>query len=260
VVDEGMALATRVHATEKGRDPRDYDLFAYGGAGPLHACAMARILGIRRVVVPAAAGVLAATGLQTAIPMVSLVQTRILLLSDWDDRLVGGIFGQLEARARQALEGFASDGLVIERAADVRFRGQGFEVGVALPEEVEPGDLIARFERRYETLYGSLPPAGAPEVVSWRLTASLLQAAHAPIVPRGWPASNGSPAAPAARQAWFDHGGWVDAAVHRHAELHPDQEIGGPAIVHQTESTIVIGPRDTARIDDFGNCWITIGE
>jgi N-methylhydantoinase A len=115
-----------------------------------------------------------------------------------------------------------------------------------------------RFERRYEALYGSLPPAGAPEVVSWRLTAWLPRPVQAPLAPMGWPL-DGRSGAPNSRMAWFDKAGWVEAAVVRHSELRSGTELHGPAIIHQAESTIVIGPEDAARIDDFGNCWITLG-
>jgi N-methylhydantoinase A len=258
VVDEAMALAVRVHATEKGKDPRDYELFAFGGAGPAHACSIARILGMSSVIVPAAAGVLSATGLHVAPPMVSLVQTRLMLVSEWDRDAVETVFDGLARRATAALGSFDSERLVFERAADVRFRGQGFEVEVALPDDVTPEQLVARFRRRYQELYGSLPTTSEPEVVSWRLTALLPGEPQRPLTPRDWPVrSTGDRIS--SRQAWFEATGWLETVVFHHSDLQPDQVIEGPAIVQQDESTTVIGPADSLRIDEFGHCRIAVG-
>jgi N-methylhydantoinase A len=258
VVEDSMALATRIHATEHGKDPSDYALFAFGGAGPLHACAIARMLRMTSVVVPAAAGVFAASGLHVARPMVSLVQTRFLRLSDWERVTVAGIFDGLSARAADALRSFAEEGeLLGEKAADVRFRGQGFEVEVLVPESLEAAELERRFYERYLALYGSLPPTSEPEIVSWRYTAFAPLEEQEPSVPLNWPA--GTRAAGAARTMWFPETGVDVARAYRHRDLNPDQLIEGPAVVHQDESTLVIGPRDQARLDQFGNCHITLG-
>jgi N-methylhydantoinase A len=258
VVEDSMALATRIHATEQGKDPSDYTLFAFGGAGPLHACAIARILRMTTVIVPAAAGVFAASGLHLARPMVSLVQTRFLRLSEWEQQTVAEIFARLGARAADALRNFADEGeLVAEKAADVRFRGQGFEIEVAVPESLEASELESRFHQRYQALYGSLPPTSEPEIVSWRYTAYAPSEKQEPPVPPDWP--RGVRATDASRPMWFPETGFEVARAHRHRDLGPDQLIEGPAVVHQDGSTVVIGPLDRARLDQFGNCHISLG-
>jgi N-methylhydantoinase A len=258
VVDESMALAARVHATEKGRDPREYALFAFGGAGPMHACAIARVLEIGSVIVPAAAGVLSATGLHAAMPMVSLVQSRLMAVSEWSEETVERVFAELGARAASALEAFESHGVIYEKSADVRFRGQGFEVEVRLPDAVEAEDLVQRFALRYQALYGSLPPTDELEVVSWRMTAyAPRQRWHPPV--RSGRGARAARAKESRRKAWFPDGGWLEARVLLHADLPPDLVVEGPAIVHQDESTIVVGPADSVRVDELGHCWIAIG-
>jgi N-methylhydantoinase A len=258
VVEDSMALATRIHATEQGKDPSDYTLFAFGGAGPLHACAIARILQMNTVIVPAAAGVFAASGLHLARPMVSLVQTRLLRLSDWEPETVADILAGLGARAADALRNFADETeLLAEKAADVRFRGQGFEVEVVVPESLESAELERRFRQRYQALYGSLPPISEPEVVSWRYTAYAPVEQQEPQAPPSL--SPASPATNSSRPIWFPESGFEMARAHRHRDLGPDQLIEGPAVVHQDESTVVIGPRDRARLDQFGNCLISLG-
>ena len=135
VVNESMAAAMRSHVAERNRDPRNYTMFAFGGAGPVHAVAVARKVGIPEVIVPLGAGVTSALGLLTAPMAVDLVQSFPALLSDvkWDS--VERILVDLERRARVAitLDDVEPDGIAVERAVDMRYVGQAHEISVRLP-------------------------------------------------------------------------------------------------------------------------------
>ena len=150
VVNESMAAAMRSHVAERNRDPRNYTLFAFGGAGPVHAVAVARKVGIPEVIVPLGAGVTSALGLLTAPMAVDLVQSSPALLSDvkWDN--VGRILADLERRARAAitLDDVEPDAITVEQAVDMRYLGQAHEVRVLLPVAVTDPESREHFDGR----------------------------------------------------------------------------------------------------------------
>lgn len=130
-----MAAATRMHLAEKGKDPRAYTLFAFGGAGPVHAYALAKLLKMRRIIVPMGAGVISALGFLVAAPAVDEVRGYVSSLDrvDWD--YVNGIYAEMEASARALLLGAGGDAreISLRWSADMRYLGQGFEITVDIP-------------------------------------------------------------------------------------------------------------------------------
>jgi N-methylhydantoinase A len=257
VVEDTMATAMRIHATEKGRDPRRYTLFAFGGAAAVHAARVARLLGVRRLVVPWSAGVLAAAGLHVAPPAVDLVRTLIMRTSEWRADVVDRVYAELAAKAREELGELARDGISWRRSADIRYRGQGFDIEVELPEHPAPEEVAASFVQRYEEIYGSRP-TGEPEVISWRLRATA--AWREPTISR----SSQRPAAAdpepvGSRRAWFEETGRIDVPVYRHLTLPSGFAFRGPAILQQPESTSVLGPDDRGHIDELGHLHVEVG-
>ncbi len=266
VVEESMAAAMRIHATERGRDPRDYTVFAFGGAAPVHAASVARRLGARRVVIPGSAGVLAASGLQVASPTVDVSRTRIMPLSTWDPAVVREIVDDLRERGLVELGELTGAQPRFVLSADMRFANQGFEIEVDLGQvdqhgralaALDVGEVDQRFRERYEQIRGSIPPASEAEVVSWRLAAT--GAWDEPRLAGRSPIRDAdSDAAPRQRSAWFTGTGFVDVPVVRHLALEPGSRWEGPLIVQQPESTVVIGPGDVLRVDDDINLHLEI--
>jgi N-methylhydantoinase A len=212
VVNAEMARALRVVSVERGIDPRGLALVAFGGAGPLHACALAEELGMERVLVPLASGMLSALGLAAA-----------ELRRDY----VGGSFEEMEAAAARDLPG-----AVMRRLVDARYRGQSHELTV--DAETWQDRLPEAHERRYGFVLDS-----EPEIVTRRLLATL--ARPRPILQR--PASSASSDS---RRAHLD-GEWLDLSVHA-----PGSAVTGPAIVELPGSTCLVRPGWAGEPDDAG--------
>ena len=261
VVNENMAAAMRGHVAERNRDPRNYTLFAFGGAGPVHAVAVARKVGISEVIVPLGAGVTSALGLLTAPMAVDLVQSAPSLLSDVDWGAVADLLDDVEQRARASisLDDVPPDAITVERAVDMRYVGQAHEITVHLPvESTDPGigdALRAAFNETYRSLYSVLNDSFDIEVLNWRVRVSgpasdlWLGSGQDPEVgerdPRPiWEASSGS---------------FLDAPVHWQGSMAVGATHKGPMIVEQRETTAVIGATDTAYVDVVGNLVIEVG-
>lgn len=136
IVNESMAAATRMHLAEKGKDPRHFTLMAFGGAGPVHAYALAKLLKVKRIIVPMGAGVISALGFLVAIPEVDDVRGYATSLNTVDWNRVAGLYEPMENRARQLLQkaGEGMEEATVTRFADMRYMGQGFEIAVPLPD------------------------------------------------------------------------------------------------------------------------------
>ena len=155
VVNENMAAATRMHAAEKGQDPRRFALIAFGGAGPVHAYGLARLLKLRRIICPFGAGVTSALGMLVAAPSTDLVRSYVSRIANIDWNHLNGLFAEMEGEARALLVEAGADPaeLTIMRTADMRYVGQGFEISVPLADgPLGPGsrpDLDERFLATY---------------------------------------------------------------------------------------------------------------
>jgi N-methylhydantoinase A len=256
LVVENMAAATRMHLAEKGRDPRAYTLMAFGGAGPVHAYALAKRLKVPRIVVPVGAGVMSALGFLVAAPAVDEVRGYPAALTsiDWDK--VASLYADMQTRARRLLP--PSDELLVTRSADMRYVGQGFQVSVPLPDDV-PGpaheDRIRdAFVTTYQEVFGRVIRDGEPEFVSWRLSASV-PAAAVNLAYRP------SPTAPGRRRrpVLFATLGAIEVDVYDRYALAPGTTIAGPALFEERETSCSVGPDCTVTIDAHLNLIIDIG-
>jgi len=239
VANAEMSRALRVISVERGLDPRDFALVAFGGAGGLHACALAEELGMRTVLVPRASGVLSALGL--AISDVRRDYSRTLLgaLDELDRDAVDEAFAALEARARDDL-GDPS----LRRRADLRYRRQAFELTV----EADDLDALAeRFGAAHERRYGYRMDDEPVELVNLRLVGTV--AVDKPELREDDPPGGGED--PSAREANLD-GEWVETTVLDRAALARGSNVEGPAIVEFAEATCLVRPRWKGRIDDVG--------
>jgi N-methylhydantoinase A len=253
VVNESMAAATRMHVAEKGRDPRRYSLIAFGGAGPVHAYGLARLLKLKRIVCPFGAGVTSALGFLVAAPAIDLVRSRVARLEQVDWLLVERLFGEMETEARTLLteSGAEPDRITVRRTADMRYVGQGFEVSVPLPEGLlGPSRLLAlrqAFEATYRGLFERHVDDVPVEAMSWRLSAT----APVPNVALrfgGQPVTARDPGK-GTRPVYFPETGLAPCPVLDRYGLRPGMEIRGPAVIEERESTTVVGPDARATVD-----------
>ncbi len=227
VADAEMTRALRVISIERGLDPREFALAAYGGAGPLHACSLAEELGMTTVLVPRAAGVLSALGLAVAGQRRDYVAPFRGLLD----------FAALEAQAERELPGSSTVRLV-----DARYRGQSFELTV--PAESWEAAFHALHERRFGFRIDDAPV----ELVHLRVVAS--RAVDAPSLAE--PAGDGTGALRARRRAYLG-GEWLDLPVLDREGLGAGSEVDGPAIVELAGSTCLVRERWSGRIDEAGS-------
>jgi len=254
VVETQMEKAIRVISVERGHDPRDFTLVAFGGGGPLHACSLARALRIPRVLVPALPGALSAVGILLADTVRDF--SRTVMMPGEAIESVGEIFGELSAEG--AAE-FAAVGLkgVAERSLDLRYRGQGYELNVAYdPKAAELS--IKAFHELHRQRYG-FADAGRPvEIVNVRVR---MIAASEPYEPERRTAAvgDGSAAWSAQREVWFE-GGWRPTRLYKRELLATGDEIAGPAMITEYTAATLVPPGCAARVDGLGNLVIEIGE
>lgn len=257
VVNEQMAQAARAHLAERGRDPRRLPLFAFGGAGPVHASHLARILRLPAVIAPLGAGVGSTFGLLAAPLAFDFVRSAPARLDALDWAAVSVLVQGMaeEGRALLARAGVPSEAVTVRVSADMRYAGQGHEVEVPLPDGVldtrSAAALTAAFERAYRERYGRAGPAVPVEVVNWRLTASGPVpdlAVRFPLEAAAGRARKGT------RRCFFpEAGGFVETPVLDRYVLRPGDRFTGPAVVEERESTLVVGPGAHARVDEHLN-------
>jgi N-methylhydantoinase A len=264
IVNENMAGALRLVSVQRGHDPREFALVAYGGAGPLHANALASLMGSFPVIVPPAPGLLCAIGDLVADFRDEFAQTYIRLLADASGAEVAEILDGLGTRATEWLEGegIPADARSVLYSADMRYHRQGYEIPVALgPDEVRSdglGDLEERFNGLHEQLYGFRMPGTACEIVNLRAVG--YGAVPKPELPVGKAGdADASGAIVDEHQVVFE-GKRVATKVYDRSKLQPGASLDGPAIVTEFDSTTVVLPGHRAEVDVNYNLLITPNE
>jgi N-methylhydantoinase A len=261
IVNENMAGALRLVSVQRGHDPRDFALVAYGGAAPLHANAVAKLMGSFPVIVPPAPGLLCAIGDLVADFRDEFAQTYIRLLDDAGGAEVAGILDALGTRAREWLEGegIEEDARRISYVADMRYHRQGYEIPVALdPGEVRAdglADLGERFNGLHEQLYGFRMPGTASEIVNLRAVG--FGVVPAPELRSGVVSGPDASAAVVDEHDVIFDGQSVPTRIYDRAKLEPGAAISGPAIVTEFDSTTVVLPGHQAAVDTNYNILIT---
>jgi N-methylhydantoinase A len=258
-----MAGAIRMVSVARGHDPRDFTLFAFGGAGPLHASALARELGLPRVLVPARPGITNALGCVVADLRHDFVNTLNQPVSGLDEAAVRAVFAAHveEGRALIAQEAVKPEEIRVRHSADMQFVGQTHIVNVPLPSaNVDRATLQALFEKAYFARFKVELPEIRANLVN--LNTSVIGVRPAVdlsrlIDPAGRVDSLGA-ALNETRPVWFD-GGWRDTPVYAREKLPLDAVLEGPAILEQMDCTTVLEPGDRARSDADGNIVIEVG-
>jgi N-methylhydantoinase A len=253
LVNEDMASAARVHAAERGHDATGLPLFAFGGAGPVHAFGVAAALGTRTVIVPAAAGVMSSVGVLAAPLATDAVRSRPEVVDDETLARAEPLFAELEEEgaAILAASGVAAGDLTHERSIDMRYVGQGFEVSVPVSRGE---DLNRAFEAAYVRAHGRTGPDVPIEAISWRV----LTRGPDPDLRLVAPATGDGDAGKGTRDVWFDDR-YVPTPIHDRYRLRPGTRIEGPAIVEERESTTVVGRGATARVAPDGGLIVEVG-
>ena len=251
IVNVNMMGALRVVSVERGQDPRDFALLAFGGAGPLHGVEVAQQLGIKRVIIPGHPGLLSALGLLEADARTDLSLTRIVEAKA--ESLPALTEGLRELAQRSAAwlvqEGLRDANAVVERVIDMRYLGQSFEIGIAHSTESLHGPdlaaLVEHFHTQHEALNGYASREHPVEVVTLRCAVVVPRGLSAALAARQTAAPHRSvhhPRAMAQREVWFESTGLVDTPVYDRTALAPGARFEGPAIVAQMDATSLIPP------------------
>jgi N-methylhydantoinase A len=258
-----MIRAIKSVSSERGRDPREYALFAFGGNGPLFAAGMAAALGMKHIVVPPSPGLFSAFGLLYAVVEHHYSQTFRGLLRTVDLAAVGAAWSRMEeeARAQLAAEGFTDRRARIRRNANLHYHGQTFELTVPVPDgpldQGAVGAIEEAFGREHERTYGHRAGADEPvELVTISVVAQGISEGSA--VPQRLSASRAeADERPAPRRAYFGpQTGWLDTPVLRRSDLSSPRQ--GPLIIEEYDATCLVPPGARAARDPFGNMRIDI--
>ncbi|MDQ2715989.1 MAG: hydantoinase/oxoprolinase family protein [Chloroflexota bacterium] len=260
VVNANMEAAMRVISVERGSDPRDFALVAFGGAGPLHACELAAALRIPRVLVPAVPGVLSALGMLVADILRDYVRT-LMLPAEQAQQEVVAVLAHLEEQGRHDLlsEGLAAEKVQIEHYLDLRYAGQSYELAIPFAGSIE--QAIADFHVAHQRRFGYNDPNERVQVVNVRVKARGL--ADKPVLERREMVKDAS-ATPLCRQAVYFAGAdgavCYEAPIYERSTLVPGVVLAGPAVIIQYDTTTVLPPGWCALVDSAGNLIIERSE
>jgi N-methylhydantoinase A len=259
IIDVKMEEAIKAISTMRGHDLRDFMLLAFGGAGPIHAGRIARDLGMAGVIVPLYPGVYSAIGLLMSDVKHDYIQSRMTPLAQLSATDINGMFARLVAQATDELrgDGFAPDAIRIERALDMRYAGQGYEI--TMPCEVLQDDSLGalrqKFDAQHRTMFGHMAPEEPVEVVSYRVRGLGLVP---PVVMPTFSRTGGAlaDARSETRRVRFD-GQDLECPIYQRERIDVGLALTGPAVLDQLDCTTVIYPGQTARVDEWKNLIVT---
>jgi N-methylhydantoinase A len=261
IIDVKMQQAIKAISTMRGHDLREFMLLAFGGAGPVHAGRIARDLGMAGVIVPRHPGVFSAIGLLVSDVKHDYIQSKLLPLSEVTPEAINAMFERLAAQARAELgdDGFSPEHIRIERALDMRYAGQGYEVAVPCAvQPLEPADLPRlrlAFDQQHKQMSGHMAPDEPVEIVSYRVRGTgLVPPVQMPKFKRA--GTTLADAQRTHRRVVFDEDA-VECPVYQRERLDVGLSIAGPAVLEQLDCTTVIGPGQVARVDEWKNLIVT---
>jgi N-methylhydantoinase A len=259
VVTANMARAIRVVSVQRGHDPRDYTLAAFGGAGPLHAARLARELDISRILVPRNPGILCAMGLLLTDLRADFARTRLQTLSAAATSAIEEIFAGLRIQANTWFDNEAIDtaSRVLFRTVDMRYAGQNYELPVALPDgpvtAATLDALAAGFEAAHRRMYGFIAEGEPMQLVTFRVEATG-RVRKAEFQPRPDQGPDAAWAIIGRREVWLpEAGGFVSCPIYDRDRLDSGNRIAGPAIIEQMDATTVVLPDMIARVEPYLN-------
>jgi len=261
-----MSKVLRIVTVERGLDPRDFVLVAFGGAGPMHACALAEDLEISKIIVPAYPGMFSAVGLLVTDFKHTFVRSIRKIVDEIDPVELETIFGELEAKGREILrsEGVLDDQIVIRRTADMRYESQGYELSITVNNPVDENEikeLKKRFHEVHHLTYGYKVEEEAVEIVNVRMECVGLTEKPKLKVQECKLEENIEEAMIEKRTIYFENEEqWLETPVYLKDKLREGSVVFGPAIIEQYDSTIVVYPEWVAKVDSYSNVLLSRGE
>ncbi len=262
IVNENMANAARVHILEKGYDPRSFSMIAFGGAGPVHAFQVARLMGVRQMIIPVGAGVTSALGFLVSPIASEQIQSHVAILEEMNWEKVNTFLEKMEEEGFDFLQraNISQADAQITRVADMRYQGQGHEITVRIPNgkltEETFLKIVQNFQEEYQLRYGRLIEDVPMETVTWRVIVSGLSPELDPrqvLHPEDTQASQGT------RSVYFmGDQAPRECPVYRRYALSSGETLEGPAIIEEKESTTVIGPEASIRVDQYQNLVVDL--
>ncbi|MGA1832124.1 hydantoinase/oxoprolinase family protein [Rhizobium wenxiniae] len=262
IVAANMAKAIRVISVQRGHDPREYTMVAFGGAGPVHAARLAKELGMKRILIPRTPGVLCALGLLMTDLRTDFSSTQLTRLDEASADGIGEIYAALEAKAYAWFdsEGIAPQAQQISRTVDVRYAGQNYEISVPVTAGTVTAATFAAIEEAFlnahRQLYGFIAEGEPVQMVTFRLAASGL-VEKAQFQPAEIEGPDSSAAITGSREVWMmEAGGFVTATLYDRAKLKAGNVVNGPAIIDQMDTTTVVPMDTTATVDAYLNLML----
>jgi N-methylhydantoinase A len=256
LVDNEMAKILRIVSIERGYDPRTFTMMAFGGGGPLHACALADALDVKRIVVPPLPGLFSAWGLLAADVRASYVRTLVESADTLDPARVEAAFAEMQAAgtADLAAQRVEPAAMTFIRELEIRYLGQGYELSVPF---TTLRDAVEAFHEKHERTYGYASREDAVEVVAARLVAvgDVPKPKFAPVIPSDACAPEGieGQRPSSHRQAYFDKIGRQNTPIYQREQMSSGATIEGPAIIEQYDSATLVAPNWSATVDSLGN-------
>lgn len=251
IIDENMSNAARVHAIEWGKELDQRTMIAFGGAAPLHAARLAQKCGIKRIIVPTGAGVGSAIGFLTAPVAYDVTRSFYVNMDHFDADVINALFDRMRSETERVIRlGDPTGDIRVARTAFMRYRGQGHEIDIDLPDRLltaDDKDLFARlFSERYTELFGRTIPDLGHEVMTWRLSAEVPVAA--PIRAEATP--EGDVATPESTRDVFDPEAMqpIPHGIYPRKSLSPGQIVQGPAIIIEDETSTLVNRHYNARV------------
>lgn len=246
-----MAKALRIVTVERGQDPRDFVMYVFGGAGPLHGVDLARELEVREVLIPIHPGVFSAFGLLLTDYRVDAARSMMKLAEEIDEGDVETVLSELEREEMRELEGIKEVNAI--PSLDMRYRGQAYYLNVPWRGSV---DLAIRdFHATHGRMYGFSSPEEPVEVVNVRL--ALVGSLKKPSFSRR-NAEEYRPEPEGERRIYFEDKGWLEAEIHSRGKLKPGAIVEGPAVIEEYDSTTLVPPDHRLRVDEYGNLRIGV--
>lgn len=264
IANSNMLNALKLISIRKGYDPRDFAMVAFGGGGSMHAAALAKELGVKKVIIPVASSVFSAWGMLMTDLRHDYIQTHIKRVQEQNLLGLNQEWQRLEMQAAQqfAEEGVAAERIVFGRIADMRYIGQEHTVKVPVPsgewtrETLE--DIMARFHDLHEQNYTFKLEGTTAEIVNLHLTA--LGTVEKPVVKKLDAAPDAdAPAVKEIRPVYFEEQGWLDTAIYLRGTLGAGTRIAGPAIVEERSASTLLYPGQGLTVDEYGNLIIDTG-
>ena len=265
VVNSNMARAIRVITVERGYNPSDFTLVAYGGAGPLHAVHLAREMSIHKVIIPPSPGTLCSLGLLTADIRKGYVRTAIHSYSESSAQMINDIFAPMmeEGNAWLDSEGVPVDSREFHNVLEMRYVGQNYELQVTVPSfgltEQDFQDIREKFFAEHEKNYGYYNPNAPIQLVNLRCEAiGVMKKPELSKLERR--TEDMDECMLSRREVYFEEAGWVECPVYDRSKMGVVAHVNGPCIIEQMDSTSVIPPDTHFEVDDYGNIIVTVSE